>query len=380
MNKFLSIIKDEFNHFISDGGVLLIMIAAVVAYAFWYVMPYQQEVIKEVPVGVVDLDNTDTSKDFIRDLDITDVLDIKEHCMSIHDAEIEFYKNKIRCFIVIPKDFESDLLKGKQVDVATYGDSAYLIVYKTMYSTIAQTAIEMGGKIEVFRMMKQGLHKKQALTVKQPFEFVQTPLFNPVGGYKSYVYPVILVLILHQTLILGLGMLQGTRNEKKEKYCKEEKDLPFTLFARSTFYVILYLLYGAIAFLIFPSLFVYPMHYNIIPMFVIYILMLYCVSFFAQTLSYWFRMRESALLIMVVTSLIFIFMIGLIWPRESIPFIINIISFFIPATCGIDGIIKINQNGATFINVIYDFLWLIFLTAFYFTTAILLTKKSDRNF
>ena len=69
--------------------------------------------------------------------------------MSIHDAELAFFKDKVRGFIVIPKDFERDLLMGRQVDVSVYGDSAYLIVYKTLYSAIVETAIGMGGRIEV---------------------------------------------------------------------------------------------------------------------------------------------------------------------------------------------------------------------------------------
>ena len=74
-------------------------------------------------------------------------------------------------------------------------------------------------------MMKAGIPKKQALALKQPFEFVQVPLFNSIGGYKSYVYPVILILIRHQTFVLGLGLMQGTRNEIKEKYCMLEQIL-----------------------------------------------------------------------------------------------------------------------------------------------------------
>ena len=164
-----------------------------------------------------------------------------------------------------------------------------------------QTAIETGAKIEIGKMMKSGIPKKQAMAIKQPFEFIQIPLYNSIGGYKSYVYPIILIMILHQTLLFGLGMLQGTRNENHEKYTEKPEDIPFTLFARSTMYVFLYLLYGAIAFLIFPTIFNYPMHYNIIPLFVIYTLMLYTVAFFAQTLSYCFRTRETVLLIMVAS-------------------------------------------------------------------------------
>ena len=380
MNKFLEIMFEEFKRFTSEKGVMLIMIVAVILYSFWYAMPYNREVIKDVPIGIVDLDETDFSRDVVRDLDVTDVLDFKQHYLSIHDAERDFFRGKLMGFIVVPKDFQKDILRGKQVNVSLYADSAYLVVYKTIYSAALQAALENGARLEVGRMMKTGIPKKQAIAVKQPFEFISVPLFNPVGGYKSYVYPVILVMILHQTLIMGLGMLQGTRNQKKEKYTLDPKDIPFTLLARSTMYVLMYLFYGSVAFLIFPSLFVYPSHYNLIPLFLVYILFLYCVAFFAQTISYWFRMRESVLLIMVVTSLIFVFIPGLIWPRESIPEFINIISFLIPGTCGVDAIIKLNQNGASFINILYDYLWLMFLTIAYFISAVYLTKKSDSKF
>ena len=81
------------------------------------------------------------------------------------------------------------------------------------------------------------------------------------------------------------------------------------------------------------------------------------------------------MLILVVTSLIFIFLPGLIWPKEAIPQWLNIVAYFIPATCGVDGIIKVNQMNATFWNVKYDFLWLIFLCGLYFASSIYVIKK-----
>ncbi len=380
MNKFFAIMADEFKHFIKDKGVLLVMVVAVIAYSFCYVLPYNTEVMKDVPIGIVDLDNTSSSRNFVRSIDSTDALDIVTHALSVEEAEKEFYKSNIKGFIVIFDNFENDLHKGKQTNISFYGDSAYLIVYKTLYSLVAQAAIETGAKIEVGKMMKSGVPKRQAVAIKQPFEFVQVPLFNSIGGYKSYVYPIILILILHQTLILGLGMRQGARNERRKKYCADSKDIPFVLFARTTLYVLIYLFYGSVAFLIFPEIFVYPMHYNIIPMYLMYILMLYAAAFFAQSISYFFKIREAVLLVMVVTSLLFIFIPGLIWPREAIPDFINWLSFLIPSTCGIDGIIKINQNGAGFMNVLYDYFWLMFLCVGYYILAVFVTRKLDSQY
>ena len=297
----------------------------------------------------------------------------------MQDAQKDFYSNKTRGIVIIPKDFEKNILRGKQSTISLYADTSYLIIYKSVYTGTLQTAMSMGAKIEIGKLMKSGVPKQLAMTLKQPFEFIQIPLYNAAGGYETYVYPSILVMILHQTLVIGLGLMQGTRNELKENYCKKEEDIPFTLFARCTTYVLLYLFYSLIIFLIFPAIFIYPMSYNIIPLFALLIPMYYSAAFFSHAISYFFKTRESALLILVVTSLIFIFLPGFIWPKEAMPTWINILAEFIPATSGVDGIIKINQMSGTFWNIRFNFIWLVFLCVFYFVLSCKIMKSTFRE-
>lgn len=380
MKKFFDILKDEFKTFINDAGVILIMVIGVIGYSLFYSIPYANEVVKEVPFGIVDFDQTSVSREFVRNLDATDYVKIVEKLPSLNEAQKKYYEGKISGFAIIPKDFQKDIYRGKQVDLSLYVDSAYMIIYKAVYTGVMQTALETGAKVEIGRLVKMGVPKQTAISLKQPFQFVQIPLYNPAGGYETYVYPVILMLILHQTLIVALGMLQGTRNEKKIRYCKNDKEIPFTLFARTTFYVLLYFLYGAFIFLICPALCRYPMCYNVLPLFVLYGLMFYSAGFFGQVISYWFRIREASLMILVVTSLVFIFLPGLIWPKEAIPMVVNVISMFIPATPAIDGITKVNVQGATFYQVLPDFFCLLFLCVLYFVLAIFVTKKLHKEY
>lgn len=380
MKKFFDILKDEFKTFINDAGVILIMVIGVIGYSLFYSIPYANEVVKEVPFGIVDFDQTSVSREFVRNLDATDYVKIVEKLPSLNEAQKKYYEGKISGFAIIPKDFQKDIYRGKQVDLSLYVDSAYMIIYKAVYTGVMQTALETGAKVEIGRLVKMGVPKQTAISLKQPFQFVQIPLYNPAGGYETYVYPVILMLILHQTLIVALGMLQGTRNEKKIRYCKNDKEIPFTLFARTTFYVLLYFLYGAFIFLICPALCRYPMCYNVLPLFVLYGLMLYSAGFFGQVISYFFRIREASLMILVVTSLVFIFLPGLIWPKEAIPMVVNVISMFIPATPAIDGITKVNVQGATFYQVLPDFFCLLFLCVLYFVLAIFVTKKLHKEY
>lgn len=377
IKEFFDIVKKDAKRFFNDSGAMLIMIIGVIAYSLFYMFPYSTEIIKEVPIGVIDLDNSSFSREYVRDLNATDSLDVIVRPESIAQAEKIFYNGNINAFVIIPKNFGRDIARGNQANIPFYGDSSYLIIYKTVYSAIAQTSASFGAKVEVAKMLKAGVPLKMAETLKQPFELVQTPLYNPAGGYATYVYPVILILILHQTLLIGVGLMQGTKNELKEQYCNKDEFLPLVLFGKATFFVLLYLFYSIFYFLIYPAFVVYPMSYNIIPLLFMLIPMFYCAVFFAHTISYVFKTREASLLLLVVTSLIFIFLPGLIWPREAIPEIINLLAFFIPATCGVDGIIKINQMNATFWDVRYDFLWLIFLCFLYFKLALIVIRKKD---
>lgn len=375
MIKFLEIIKNEWKNFTHDQGAMLIMIIGVIVYPLFYSMPYATEIIKDAPIGVVDYDRSNLSRIFTRNLNTSDSVEVISTPISKQEAEKQFFKNQIRGFVIIPKDFEKDILRGQQSTVELFADSGYVIIYKAVYGATIQVATTLGAKIEVGKLMKKGMPKQVAMTLKQPFEFVQIPLYNAAGGYETYVYPSILVMILHQTLVVGLGLMQGTKNEFREIYCKRKEDIPLTLFARCTTYVLLYLFYSLIIFLVLPAICVYPMAYNIIPLLLLLIPMYYGAAFFSNTISYFFKTRESALLILVVTSLIFIFLPGFIWPKEAMPQIVNIFAYFVPATCGVDGIIKINQMNGTFWNVRYDFLWLVFLCVFYFITANFAIRK-----
>ena len=377
MKKIFALIKGEGKRFFNDSGAMLIMIIGVIAYSIFYMFPYSTEIVREVPVGVIDMDNSLISQDYIRNLNATDSIDITYRYSGIVQAQNDLYQNKIRAFILIPKNFEQDILRGRPVDVAFYGDSGYLIIYKTVYSAVVQTSISLGAKIEVVKLLKKGIPIKMAKTFKQPFEFVQTPLYNPAGGYATYIYPVILILILHQTLLVGTGLMQGTTKELKEKSFKNNCSLELNLFCKATLYVALYLFYSIFYFLIYPAIVNYPMAYNVLPLFIMLTVMFYCTIFFSQVISYFYKHRETSLLLLVVTSLIFIFLPGLIWPKESIPNIVNLVALFIPATCSVDGIVKLNQMNATFWNIRYDFIWLLFLCILYFKLAIKIIKKQD---
>ena len=392
VSDIIKILKNEFVEIFKDPGSSLIMVGAIFLYSIFYTIPFANNALRNVPIGVVDNDNTSLSQKFIRDLNATEYIEVIETPKDIEDAKSEYYKNKIRAFVLIPKDFERDIKRGNPSFVSSYTDSAYLIIYKNIATAVATVAGETGAKIEVGTLMKKGTPKEVAKSLVNPVEFVQNPLYNPIGSYQNYIYPLILIMILQQTMLIGVSMLNATLRERisgfKErgengnwKLTKLNAINPYSnnpieiVIGKSLAYVLLYFIYALIFFLIFPTFVTYDMTYNLIPMFLILVPFLFASAFLGISLVYFCKKREISFFIMIVSSVPLIFLPGFVWPRESIPTVLNVLSKFIPFETAADGLVKINQMGASFCQVQKDFWILLGLCCLYFVAACYTMKK-----
>lgn len=392
VSDIIKILKNEFVEIFKDPGSSLIMVGAIFLYSLFYTIPFANNALRNVPIGVVDNDNTSFSQKFIRDLNATEYIEVIETPKDIEDAKSEYYKNKIRAFVLIPKDFERDIKRGNPSFVSSYTDSAYLIIYKNIATAVATVAGETGAKIEVGTLMKKGTPKEVAKSLVNPVEFVQNPLYNPIGSYQNYIYPLILIMILQQTMLIGVSMLNATLRERisgfKErgengnwKLTKLNAINPYSnnpieiVIGKSLAYVLLYFIYALIFFLIFPTFVTYDMTYNLIPMFLILVPFLFASAFLGISLVYFCKKREISFFIMIVSSVPLIFLPGFVWPRESIPTVLNVLSKFIPFETAADGLVKINQMGASFCQVQKDFWILLGLCCLYFVAACYTMKK-----
>jgi len=93
------------------------------------------------------------------------------------------------------------------------------------------------------------------------------------------------------------------------------------------------------------------------------------VSFLAQFVSLWFKRRETAVVLFIAASLPLFFMVGVSWPVEAIPDFVREASRAFPSTSAIDGLVRINQMGASLHDVFRDWAFLWALTAIYGSLA-----------
>lgn len=365
----------ELKRIFTDPGAILILVLAAILYSAVYSLPYSTEVIKDVPIGVCDNDNTKTSRDFIQKIDSNPYVQIVSRPINLEEAKRQLNKQEIYAYVEIPSDFAKDIKQGEKTSVSVYTDSGYLIVYRQIMTNLNLVTGTVSKGIEIKNIVKETGNFDKAIDAAMPVNISETPLFNSAGGYESYIFPSVLILILQQTMLVGIGLLCGTDREKGLFKDISEKEIPFMVLARSSAYVTIYLFHSGLYFLVIPKICGYPLYMNIPLLILLIIPYLYSTAFLGQTLTFFFEKRESSLISLVVLSLPLAFLPGIIWPKEAIPELIRWLSMLLPSTSGVDAIVKVNQMGAGLKEIGLPLCVLILLMVSYFFTAKMVFKK-----
>ena len=369
----------ELKRIFTDPGVVVIFIVATLAYPLLYKAIYWNEQITNVPVAVVDLSQSAESRTFLHHWNASPDIRLTHTCNSIAEAEQLLREQKVHGIVYFPRDFASQLADPLgQAHISLYCDMSSFLYMKAIYLSCNQVMLESMRNIQIDRYESMGYGREFSWALVQDAPYTETALYNPTGGYGSFLIPAVLVLILHQTLLFGICMLAGTaRDDDKVLYRVLGKGrvagVLRLILGRAAAYFTLYYALAAILLGLLPRLFGIP-HIgdigDILRFIVPYILA--CI-FFSMTVSVFIRNRESGLVLLISTSLIFLFMAGISWPKEMMPAAWRYLSYFIPYTWGAHGFIHINSMGATLWSTRNEYISLWILSGGYFLATCVIT-------
>jgi ABC-2 type transport system permease protein len=369
----------ELKRIFTDPGVIVIFIVATLAYPLLYKAIYWNEQITDVPVAVVDLSQSAESRTFLHHWNASPDIRLTHTCNSIAEAEQLLREQKVHGIVYFPRDFASQLADPLgQAHISLYCDMSSFLYMKAIYLSCNQVMLESMRNIQIDRYESMGYGREFSWALVQDAPYTETALYNPTGGYGSFLIPAVLVLILHQTLLFGICMLAGTaRDDDKVLYRVLGKGrvagVLRLILGRAAAYFTIYYALAAILLGLLPRLFDIP-HIgdigDILRFIVPYILA--CI-FFSMTVSVFIRNRESGLVLLISTSLIFLFMAGISWPKEMMPAAWRYLSYFIPYTWGAHGFIHINSMGATLWSTRNEYISLWILSGGYFLATCVIT-------
>ncbi len=208
------VMRNEYAHIFRDAGVILIMVFAPIIYATIYSTTYGSQVLRNVPIGVVDMSKTDASRKLVEAIGMGPNTVIAYELDDMTKAERKFYERDIYGIIYIPDNYEKMLLGGQMATVSICLDTSYMLMYRQAFQEMVAGINTTGAMVEFQRLIARGAEIPQAKAITQPVIYQGHSLFNPYLGYGTFVMPPIIMLIIQQTLLIGIGMIGGTWREQ----------------------------------------------------------------------------------------------------------------------------------------------------------------------
>jgi len=364
--------RQEMRQVFCDEGVLIFFIIVPLAYPLLYSWVYNNETVRDVPVVVVDDSHSSLSRQFTRMCDASADVKVLCHAADMDEAKSLVSRQLAKGIYHIPSEFDRNIKRREQATVSVYCDMSLMLTYQAVYQTAVAVSQTMSAGIQIG--LTQPYTKREAEIGVRPLAVDEVPLFNPSGGYGSSILLAVLMLILQQTLILGIGLSAGTARETNRYHELIPIDRHYQgvfriVTGKALCYFMIYAVMGAYLTLVVPRLFSFPhigQWQHLALMMLPYILA--CI-FFGMIVSCIVRYRENVMLLMVFVSLPLLFLSGISWPYSSIPPFWQSISWLFPSTFGIQAYVRIESMGATLHDVNTEYLALWIQALLYFLIA-----------
>lgn len=367
----------EFRLVFSDMGVILFFFFLTLMYPIIYTLIYNPETVKDIPIVVVDHSRTSESRELARMVDATDAMKIYDYAPDLQAARRIQNEHDAFGILEIPASYAKNLGRNEQSVVTFYSDMSLLLRYRTFVSSLTDIQLALGTKIQQADINQLGLIGQSVGGAPISSEAIM--LGDPTQGFASFIIPGILVLILQQSMILGVTMLcAGSSERRRRNGGIDPLAIPAgpitSVIGRTMCYLCIYVPICVYALDLVPMMFSLP-HIGHLSDYLMFILpMLLASAFLAITISVFVTERESSMLVVVFTSVVFLFISGLTWPRYAMNSFWQLIGDCIPATWGIEGFIRMNSNGSVLAQESHPYMMLWVLAGVYFLTAVIVTR------
>ena len=378
-NGMKRVIINEIKMIFGDSGVVLLILFAMLIYTIIYSVAYGKEVVREVAIAVVDEEHSSMSRAFVDGLRSGPDTFVAYEPNSIADAKELFYQRRVFGVVVVPRGFERRLLAGEQADVAVIIDGSHLLVYKEVLTQTTADALIEGAVVEASRLVASGFGG-DVMGVVQPVVLDKHILYNTPQGYGSFVMPSIVVVIIQQTLVIGLAML-GVRRRKQgglkpiNTYAYAIK----SVVAKVLVYIVIYGINLIVILGVVWTLFGFPYNGRTVDVAILMFIYIVSATALALSLSHLFKRRESPLMLLLWSSVPVLLLAGVSYPKEAFPELLYLFGRLLPSSSAVNAFVEIGTAGVSLAEVKDDIYTIMILALIFLIIAVFAEKKSFRN-
>ncbi len=163
----------------------------------------------DLPVAVVDLDASSSSRNLTRQLDAFEQTEVVLKTVSFAEARQAMQEGRIYGIFYIPENFSADATAGRQPQLSFYTNSAYLIAASLLFRDMKTMSVLAGASVGLQTGLAHGYTESQIMAQLQPIVIDTHAIGNPWLNYSVYLnntlLPGVLQLMVFLVTVLGIG-------------------------------------------------------------------------------------------------------------------------------------------------------------------------------
>ena len=384
--KLLSIIREEFKTIAGSFAILLVLMGGIFMYGLLYNYMYAPDLVRKVPVAVVDRSHSELSRKYVRLLNATPQVNIVTTSVEYPEARDMMKQDLVAGILYLPEDFEDRVGRGEQSIFIVYESTSAFLYYLALQEASASSMLALNDDYRPEMLVFLPSQSAAKLSAAQAVNVVGTTLYNPTKGYGTYLIPAVLIVIMFQTLLMVIGMVSGDERHSGSivRLAGTPVNLSFGQMAQvvigKTFvYGILYAVFALFLLGLIPYMFGLPDIGHPLYIIMLMIPFLMATSFFGLTASLFFTDGDAPLLMIAFFSVGLIFLSGVSYPLELMPWYWKLSHFLIPAAPATLAYVKLNSMGASMAEIHTEYVTLWVQCAVYFVLACLAYRYNIRK-
>lgn len=372
IKKVFDVIKREILNITHDVNITSVILLAPLFYAFFYSSVYINKIETEIPIGVVDYDNSNSSQKLCTDINFNQIVEVAARTTSYEEAKLMLEHSEIQGFIVIPKGFEADLKQYKGTKIKLFLNTTRFLVSNDLNKAINEVIFQKALEYRQAFYKKQGYSLEQATELSDPVQLDMRPLYNTTESYGDFILPGLLALILHQTLLIGLAesiAKEREENSIKEWYKTAGYSTYTAIIGKTAFYFVLFCAYAFFFYTVNYSMFSLNIvgSYNVLAF--LTILYILAVIFMSVFIASFFERKIISLQVFAFTSIPFFLISGYSYPLQAMPVWMQILSSLLPSTIYLNAQVRLTQMGASVTQILPEIIQLFIFVVISFFAA-----------
>ena len=386
LNNIWTVAMREFRAMYSHYSILLVLAGGIFVYGLLYNYMYAPNVVRNAPVAVVDMSRTPLSRTYARMLDATPQAKVITNNADLQAAKELIKQGEAVGIIYIPEDFDARVGRGEEAIYIMYSTTTAFLYYASMQEASAGAMLAVNDDTRPGQVVFLPQKDIQPIIQTKQIGVVGTPLYNYTDGYGTYLIPAVLMVVLFQTLVMVISMLSGKEREtgdivrfaalgKKGVFQADQNtslswgQATATILGKTLVYLAFYTIFSVFLLGLLPLVFQLPhlaQPLSIIQLMIPYLL---ATSFFALACSVFFSDSDAPLLMIAFFSVGLIFLSGVSYPLELMPWYWQWAHYVVPAAPGTLAFVKLNSMGASMAEISQQYIILWVQCGVYFILA-----------